>query len=247
MPGMSPRGSIEAVIFDWGGTLTPWHLIDPLDPWRAYAEAFGVADLELLAEQLHAVEDERWTRQRVSAGSEGTGRLDDIFAIAGIDRSTERHAAALIAYLRWWDPHTLADPDALSLLNQLRARGIRVGVLSNTMWSRQHHEDVLARDGLLDLIDGTVFTSELPVGKPHREAFLAALASVGVGDPSRAVFVGDRPYDDVHGAQRVGMRGILFPHHNFRPDELVAVDTVPDAVVERLGDVLAVVDQWSAR
>ena len=72
-----------------------------------------------------------------------------------------------------------------------RAR-IRIGVLSNTLWPRTHHEAVFARDGLLELIDGAVYSSELPVGKPHEDAFVAALRAVGVDDPARAVFVGDR-------------------------------------------------------
>ncbi len=29
---------IDAVIFDWGGTLTPWHAIDQLQGWRSYAD-----------------------------------------------------------------------------------------------------------------------------------------------------------------------------------------------------------------
>ena len=244
---MSHRALVEAVVFDWGGTLTPWHLIDPLDPWRAYARGYDAPDVEALAARLHEAEHVRWTRQRVTAGAVGTGRLDDLFLSAEIELFGVRHARALDAYLRWWDPHTLADPDALPLLQQLHARGIRVGVLSNTMWSRTHHEEVLARDGLLEYIDGAVFTSELPIGKPHRDAFLAALAAVGVDDPAHAVFVGDRPYDDVHGAQAVGMRGILFPHDNLHPDELVAVDAEADAVVARLGEVWAVVDEWNSQ
>ena len=35
--------------------------------------------------------------------------------------------------------------------------------------------------------------------KPHPSVFHEALAAVGVGDASRAVFVGDRPYDDIYG------------------------------------------------
>ncbi len=31
--------AVEAVIFDWGGTLTPWHTIDIRAVWRAYARA----------------------------------------------------------------------------------------------------------------------------------------------------------------------------------------------------------------
>jgi putative hydrolase of the HAD superfamily len=105
---------------------------------------------------------------------------------------------------------------------------------------------VFARDGLLHLIDGAVYTSETPVGKPHADAFHAALAAVGVSDPARAVFVGDRPWDDIHGAQSVGMRAILVPHSDIPEHQQVPVDVTPDAVVARLGDVLHVVRRWNA-
>ena len=63
-------------------------------------------------------------------------------------------------------------------------RGIRVGVLSNTMWPRSAHERVFLRDQVLDLIDGAVYSSEIPWIKPHPEAFRAAMAAVGVHDPA---------------------------------------------------------------
>ena len=45
---------------------------------------------------------------------------------------------------------------------------------------------------LLDLIDATVYTSELAWTKPSAHAFEAAMAAVGVEDPARCAYVGDR-------------------------------------------------------
>lgn len=236
---------VEAVIFDWGGTLTPWHVFDLETTWHAYAEVYDPADAEPLAHALHRSEIDRWQAQHHSAGANGTGALEALFVECGVDVESPRHGEALQAYLAAWDPHTYADPDALGLLVALRARGIRVGVLSNTLWPRWHHEAVFARDGLLHLLDGAVYSSELPVGKPHADAFQAALRSVGVSDPARAVFVGDRAWDDVHGAQQVGMRAILVPHSAIPEDQHGPVTGQPDAVVQRLGDVLDHVDRWN--
>ncbi len=237
---------IEAVIFDWGGTLTPWHEVDLTAGWYAYASIYDPRHAASLAARLYAAEIQRWQDQHHSAGSAGTGRLDQMLLDCGIDLTSPRHHEALDAYLRFWDPHTEADPDAAELLAALRDRGIRIGVLSNTLWPREHHEAVFARDGLLELIDGAVYSSELPVGKPHEDAFLAALRAVGVADPARAVFVGDRAWDDVHGAQQVGMRAILVPHSEIPHDQVGPVEGEPDAVVQRLGEVLAHVDRWNA-
>ena len=35
-----PGTRIEAVIFDWGGTLTPWHEVDLTAGWYAYASIY---------------------------------------------------------------------------------------------------------------------------------------------------------------------------------------------------------------
>jgi putative hydrolase of the HAD superfamily len=244
VPGVTP---VEAVVFDWGGTLTPWHDVDLVAQWYAYAEVYDPADARTLAERLYQAEEGRWRVQRDSHGAEGTGALDQIFTDLGIDTGSARHLTALAAYLDFWDPHTYADPDAPGLLQALRDRGIRVGVLSNTLWPRAHHERVFARDGLLGLIDGAVYTSELPVAKPHADAFRAALDAVGVADPARAVFVGDRAWDDVHGAQQAGMRAILVPHSRIPDVQRGPQQGRPDAVVARLGEVVDVVDRWSER
>jgi putative hydrolase of the HAD superfamily len=99
---------------------------------------------------------------------------------------------------------------------------------------------------VLDLIDGAVYSSELPWTKPHPDAFRAALTAVGVEDPARAVFVGDRPFDDIHGAKAVGMRAVLVPHSAIPDAQKGHVEGDPDAVVQRLADVLSVVDAWRA-
>jgi putative hydrolase of the HAD superfamily len=239
-------GPVDAVVFDWGGTLTPWHTIDLREQWLRYAEVYEPADAVAagaLADRVLTAEDEAW---RAGRDHQSSATLDQIFRGVGVDPDSERHRDALAAYHAFWEPHTFTDPDVPDLFASLHDRGIAVGVLSNTLWTREHHEDVFRRDGVLDLIDGAVYSSELPWTKPHPEAFRAALAAVGVEDPARAVFVGDRPYDDIHGAQAVGMRTVLVPHSAIPEVQKGHVEGEPDAVVLRLAEVLDVVDAWRA-
>jgi putative hydrolase of the HAD superfamily len=99
---------------------------------------------------------------------------------------------------------------------------------------------VFVRDEVLDLIDGAVYSSEIPWTKPHPEAFRAAMAAVGVDDPGSCVFVGDRPYDDIHGAKSIGMRAVLIPH-----SEVPAYPAAePDAVITRLTELPPLLDRW---
>ncbi len=232
---------VDAVVFDWGGTLTPWHTVDVLDIWRTYAQAYDPQDVHDLARRLHEAEEAAWVAGR---DEQTAATLGDVLRAAGVDTDDARHVLALAAYEQAWEPHTWTDPQAAPLLRALRERGLRTGVLSNTLWSRDHHERVFARDGVLDLIDGAVYSSEIAFVKPHPEAFQAALAAVGVTDPSRAVFVGDRLFDDVHGAAAVGMRTVFVPHSTIPEHQRGHTEGTPDAVVGQLSDVLAVVDGW---
>jgi len=243
---MTSGGPVDAVLFDWGGTLTPWHSLDLVAQWYPYAQVYDAAHAKELAQQLFDAEESIWRLQRATGGAAGTGNLDRVFEIAGIDVDSWQHAEAMDAYLEAWDPHTHTDPDVVPMFEALRADGVKVGVLSNTMWPREHHESVFSRDGVLHLIDAAVYTSETSAGKPHADAFRAALAAVGVVDPARAVFVGDRPWDDIHGAQQVGMRAILVPHSDIPQHQQVPVDVTPDAVVHRIGEVLDVVRRWNS-
>jgi putative hydrolase of the HAD superfamily len=162
--------------------------------------------------------------------------MDHVFERAGV-APTE---AFLASYFEAWDPHTLTDPDVAELFPLLRAAGIRIGVLSNTMWPRSAHERVFLRDGVLELIDGAVYSSEIDWTKPHPEAFRAAMSAVGVAEPAGCVFVGDRPYDDVYGAKRAGMRAVLVPNS----DVPAFGEARPDAVIGRLADLGPLIEAW---
>jgi putative hydrolase of the HAD superfamily len=229
--------TVEAVIFDWGGTLTPWHNVDAAALWSCVCEPhFPAAQAAQRAAALLAAENELW---RLCDAEQRSATLGQVFSLAEVSPSE----AFLASYMRAWEPHTFTDPDVPGLLGYLRAQGIRVGVLSNTLWPRNWHEEIFRRDGVLDLIDGAVYTSEIDWTKPHPEAFRAAMAAVGATDPAACVFVGDRPYDDVHGAQSLGMRAVLIPHSAVPPYPAA----VPDAVIGRLGELRPLIESWAGR
>ena len=179
--------SVDAVIFDWGGTLTPWHTIDHAELWRIVCEPHFPGDHRDRAAAAHQAETALWELARTEHRS---ATIFGVLERAGIEPTDE----LISTYLREWEPHTFTDPDGIAVLRRLRERGIKIGVLSNTLWPRTWHEEVFRRDGVLDLIDGAVYSSEIDWTKPHPEAFLAAMAAVGVSDASRCVFVGDRPW-----------------------------------------------------
>jgi putative hydrolase of the HAD superfamily len=226
--------AVEAVIFDWGGTLTPWHSIDHVELWHDVCASHFPADrVAAIATAIHLAEQELW---QASGREHSSATMDQVFELAGVIATED----LLASYSAAWEPHTFTDPEAIDVLMNLRGAGVKIGVLSNTMWPRSWHEEVFRRDGVLGLIDGAVYSSEISWTKPHPEAFRAAMLAIGVCDPSGCVFVGDRPYDDVHGAKSVGMRAVLIPH-----SDVPAFDGAePDAVISRLSELLGLIRSW---
>jgi putative hydrolase of the HAD superfamily len=234
---------IDAVIFDWGGTLSEFVDAELVDAWRLAARHLDPEREDEITARLVRVEADFWattsSHQRSATLAEllatATAELDVDIAEALLEEAALRHLDA-------WTPHIRHDPEAGPALARLREQGLRIGMLSNTHWPRAFHERFLERDGLVDLIDARLYTSEMPFQKPHPSAFLTAAAALGV-DPQRAVFVGDRPWDDVSGAQAAGMRAVLRPNP-IAPD----IDGIrPDGRVGRLPELVALVEAWLDR
>lgn len=235
---MSSVGSaIEAVIFDWGGTLTPWRSIDPAEEWASLARLAAPDRVDEATTALLDAAAMVWKRSRDDHRS---ATMAEIVELAGLPFD-EAH---LTAYREFWEHATFTDDDVLPLFSRLKVDGIKIGVLSNTVWPRQWHEEFFDRDGILDMLDGAVYTSDIPWTKPSPEAFRAAMEAVGADDPSRCVFVGDRLFDDIWGASNAGMRTILVPHSDIPVDQAGHSVGEPDAVAHRLAEVYDIVSAW---
>jgi putative hydrolase of the HAD superfamily len=246
--GAVPEQPCTAVIFDWGGTLTPWHTVDVHDIWhRTFARPTHPDDEEAaraLARTLGEVDALLWQRGRREHRS---STFEEVLALtseqAGLASSTLDTEHNRRSYAQAWEPYTWTDPLVLPLWTWLRQQGIAVGVLSNTIWSRAYHRDLFDRDGVLHLIDGDVYSSEIAWVKPHAEAFRAAAASVDT-PTHECVYVGDRLYEDVWGPQQVGMRTIYIPHSDLPAEQTVEVDARPHAVAHSIAEVAGIVAGW---
>lgn len=117
--------------------------------------------------------------------------------------------------LETWAPYE----DAAPALRALRARGARLGLVSNVGVDVR---PVLARGGLLELLDAVVLSYEVGAVKPHAAIFELALGRLGV-PPERALMVGDSARDD-GGAALFGIRTLLLPRTSGRVHGL---DLVP--------------------
>lgn len=234
LPDLAP---MDAVIFDWGGTLSEWAEVDIDDMWRLAARHIDPDREEELVRAMIEVENRSWARTRTDRRST---RLADLLAEAsaavGADVTAAVLGEAADRHLDTWTPHIRHHREAAGVLTELRAGGLRIGLLSNTHWPRHFHESFLERDGLADLIDVRCYTSEMEWVKPDRRAFDHVMTELGA---ARAVYIGDRLYDDVWGAQQAGLKAVWV--RNGR--QIESGDAVPDAAIDSLAELPAVVER----
>jgi putative hydrolase of the HAD superfamily len=131
-------------------------------------------------------------------------------------------------------------PDVVATLEELRRRGLRLGIVSNAAYLPRLMNAQLAALGLARYFAGVTFSSEIGVRKPHPAIYADALAKVGA-DPSKTVFVGDRVREDVQGPKALGMRAVLTREWRQEDDPGVA-----DFVIARLGELPTVLDRLAA-
>jgi len=200
---------LDAVLFDWGDTLFHFAYDEALleAGWEA-----GLATLDRDELPGHDESAARF-RERYMPLLWIPGSVDEVeypemirellggFGVELADDELERFLEAEHAA---WDPARQLGAHTHALLDSLRSRDLRTGLVSNAFdpgWLL--HRD-LERMGLAERLDVAVFSSEVGKRKPHEAIFQTALERLGV-DPGRTMFVGDRRYEDVRGAKELGM------------------------------------------
>jgi putative hydrolase of the HAD superfamily len=126
-------------------------------------------------------------------------------------------------------------PDVLPALEQLRARRLVIGAVSNWVWQLP---ELLHALELVRHFDFIAASSRVGFEKPHPEIFRWALAQVRV-EPGEAIHVGDHLDADVAGARGVGIQPVLIDRRErFGPADLP--DDTP--LIRSLAELIPIVD-----
>jgi putative hydrolase of the HAD superfamily len=199
--------ALRAVLFDWGDTLMRWEWDPELlvagheaglraigrEPVPALTERFRDAYLPLLwvPGTLEEVEYPGLVRQLLA--EEGIA-VDD----GELDRFLESEHAA-------WSSACMLASTTHALLEALRDRELKVGLVSNALDPPNLLHRDLERLGVAQRLDVALFSSEIGWRKPHPAIFQRALGTLEV-EPAQTLFVGDTLATDIAGAAALGMR-----------------------------------------
>jgi HAD superfamily hydrolase (TIGR01509 family) len=198
---------LEAVLFDWGETLVHWE-------WsRDVLELGHEAGLRAIGHEpvpgLTARFVETYLPLLDDPGTlEAIGYADVVhrlLADAGIDAGDPELALFVDAEHEVWFPQHSLDSTTHALLEALRGRGLKLGIVSNAFDPPELLRRDLDRLGITERVDAAVFASEAGVRKPHPAIFRRVLDELGVG-AEEALFVGDSLATDLGGAAALGMR-----------------------------------------
>jgi HAD superfamily hydrolase (TIGR01509 family) len=203
---------LRGVLFDWGDTLMEF-TYDPAlieAGHRAGLEALGRDDLpEVERTAAHFREHYEpmfWVPGTVEE-IEYPGLVRRLLGDFGVEVSDEELDRFLEAEHAAWDPARKLAAHTHALLESLRARGLKLGLVSNAFdpgWLL--HRD-LEQMGLAERLDFAVFSSEVGRRKPDAAIFERALEALEL-PAAETLFVGDRLYEDVRGASDVGMQTV---------------------------------------
>ncbi|GAQ66757.1 HAD family hydrolase [Streptomyces scabiei] len=193
---MSNTPSVEAVLFDWDGTL-------------ADSEHITVAALRTAWSHVGAPGEPPVERFLAMAGQPAA----DILARLGLPPAAlepySRTARALVDRTRLFG-------GARELLTELRGRGVRVGVITGK--DRDRIEPTMEFLGVGHLVEALVTPDDEPAPKPSEEGVWWLLRELDVV-PGRAVLVGDS-VADMEAGRAAGVRTIACTWGTGREDDL---------------------------
>lgn len=242
---------IQAVIFDLDDTLIDWS--QPDLTWDEFtrpmtdnihnhltAAGHSLPEPDAFYRCLREEVEREWEQARENwQGAFFGSALQRTLRICEVDDAQIDMEELMRAYD--WRPMPGVElyKDTLEVLAELRDRGYKLGLITNSflpMWMR----DVELRHyNLIDVFDERTTSGDAGYIKPHPAIYHQMLERLQVA-PERSVFVGDRPQNDIAGANEAGMISVLIdpPHLDREVNE-----HLPDYTIEKLGELIEVLER----
>jgi putative hydrolase of the HAD superfamily len=228
---------MDAVMFDLGGTLIDMqptkdvvfhkvlakrgHKVPLADVTDAVARAERKFDMDFA--DLDGVHEHRFWKKYDKFVLESLAFKGDV---GGFVKDLSSEFEGIVPKMKSW----IAYDDDWPLLDKLKARGFRLGLISNATTLAREVSDHL---GLSKYFETMVISDEVGFRKPDKRIFKLAASNVNLA-PNRILYVGDKLEVDVVGAKKAGMNSILIDRMNIYSD----VDCIRVRSLRELGRFL---------
>ena len=223
MPGVEDtKRPIEVVLFDLDGTLIDTIELILTSMRHATTEVLGVAPPD--DELLHNV----GVPLRAQMAEFAPDRVDELLC------SYRAHNAEI------HDEMVCEYPGTEDALRRITARGYRLGVVTSKSVPVAHKG--LDRFGLGSFFETLVGYEDTDIHKPEPEPLLLAAHRMGV-DIDRCCYVGDSPHD-INAGNAAGAVTVAALWGPFRDR---VVEAGPDFAIERLTDLVGILDKMAGR
>jgi 2-haloacid dehalogenase len=184
---------ISTVVFDLGGVLIDWN------PRHLYRKIFGAdeAGMEAFLSEVCNAEWNEWQ----DAGRSWAEAIETTVA------RHPAHESSIRAYHARW-PEMLAGPihGTVAILEELRARGIRLLALTN--WSTETFPIAQARYEFLEYFEGILVSGHERLAKPDPAIFRLLIQRYAV-NLAATVFIDDSPRN-VAASNLLGLKALHF-------------------------------------
>jgi putative hydrolase of the HAD superfamily len=192
---------VAAVIFDFFGTLTP---STPEHVWAEQADRTA-APLGIAVATWRRALDDSFAERITGALGDLPATFRELASRCGVRPTEDALAEACAARARAQRELFAFRADALEVLAEIRARNVRVGVLSDCTLELAEYWPDLA---VARLVDARVLSCEAGRRKPDPELFLMIARQLGVA-PAGCLYVGDGGGQELTGASRCGMQAVM--------------------------------------
>lgn len=225
--------AFRAVLFDFFGTLTR-------SVRRGPQHALIAKRLGCDPEAVRTVLDRTFRSRAQGAFGSAESTLRWVTEQAGGRPCRSLVEAAVPARVQALRDDTKLRPDAVPTLTAIKARGLRIGVISDCT-----HELPAFLPGLPvgPLLDAKIYSVRLGVCKPDPRIYLAACRELGVS-PSQCLYVGDGGSHELSGAAAVGMTPVRLAAPDLANHLVFDADTnFAGCKVRSLTEVIGLVDR----
>lgn len=197
----SMTGGMTAVVFDFYGTLTP---AGPSAAWAEHTSQLA-AVLGVTPEVMARALDESYPERATGAMGDTRQTLRTLATRLGVQPTEDRLDEACRVRQGIQESLFRLRPEAVPVIGQLRARGLRIGLVSDCT---SELPAAWPRLPLAALVDAPVFSCVEGTRKPDPRLFRAAAERLAV-DPAACLYVGDGGGRELTGSTAVGMRAVL--------------------------------------